>query len=52
MVGTSGGAVGPIMMGIIRDATGEFDYGILAMAGVMAVTTILALSLKLTVKQE
>jgi MFS family permease len=52
MVGTSGGAVGPIMVGIIRDATGVFDYGILAMAGVMAVTTILALSLKLTVKQE
>jgi len=52
MVGTSGGAVGPTMMGIIRDATGEFDYGILAMAGIMAVTTVLALSLKLTVKQE
>jgi cyanate permease len=52
MVGTSGGAVGPIMMGFIRDATGQFAYGILAMAGVMAVTTILALSLKLTVKQE
>jgi cyanate permease len=52
MIGTSGGLVGPTMMGIIRDATGVFDYGILAMAGVMAVTTILALSLKLTVKQE
>jgi sugar phosphate permease len=52
MVGTSGGAVGPIMMGYLRDATGGFEQGILAMAGVMAVTTILALSLKLTVKQE
>lgn len=52
MVGTSGGLVGPSMMGVFRDATGDFGYGILAMAGVMAVTTILALSLKLTVKQE
>ena len=52
MVGTSGGLVGPPMMGIFRDATGGFGYGILAMAGVMAVTTVLALSLKLTVKQE
>jgi ACS family tartrate transporter-like MFS transporter len=52
MIGTSGGLVGPSMMGIFRDATGGFGYGILAMAAVMAVTTILALSLKLTVKQE
>src|SRR5262245_6026669 len=52
MVGTSGGLVGPPMMGIFRDATGGFGFGILAMAAVMAVTTILALSLKLTVKQE
>ena len=40
------------MMGVFRDATGGFTYGILAMAGVMAVTTVLALSLKLTVRQE
>jgi MFS family permease len=52
MVGTTGGLVGPPMMGMFRDATGGFGYGILAMAAIMAVTTILALSLKLTVKQE
>jgi MFS family permease len=52
MIGTSGGLVGPAMMGIFRDATGDFGYGILAMAAVMAVTTVLALSLKLVVKQE
>ena len=52
MVGTTGGFVGPYAMGVFRDATGDFSYGILAMAGVMAVTTVLALSLKLTVKQE
>jgi MFS transporter, ACS family, tartrate transporter len=51
-VGTTGGFVGPYMMGYLRDATGGFEQGILVMAGVMAVTTILALSLKLTVKQE
>jgi ACS family tartrate transporter-like MFS transporter len=51
-VGTSGGFVGPYMMGYLRDATGGFDLGILAMAGVMVVTTVLALSLKLIVKQE
>ena len=52
MVGTTGGLVGPPMMGMFRDATGGFERGILVMAAVMAVTTILALSLKLTVKQE
>ena len=51
-VGTSGGLVGPPMMGILRDATGGFGYGIAAMAGIMIVTTLLAASLKLTVKQE
>ena len=40
------------MMGVLRDATGGFDTASCAMAGVMVVTTILALSLKLTVKQE
>jgi hypothetical protein len=40
------------MMGYLRDTTGGFEQGIMVMAGVMAVTTILALSLKLTVKQE
>jgi ACS family tartrate transporter-like MFS transporter len=52
MVGTTGGFVGPYMMGYLRDATGDFERGILVMAAVMAVTTVLALSLKLTVKQE
>jgi len=51
-VGTSGGFVGPYMMGYFRDATGGFGYGIAAMAGVMVVTTLLAASLKFTVKQE
>jgi sugar phosphate permease len=52
MVGTTGGFAGPYMMGYLRDATGGFEQGIFAMAGVMAVTTILALCLKLIVKHE
>jgi cyanate permease len=51
-VGTTGGFAGPYMMGYLRDATGDFQQGIIAMAGVMAVTTILASSLKLIVKHE
>jgi MFS family permease len=51
-IGTAGGAVGPVMMGVFKDATGGFTYGIMAMAGVMVVTTALAASLKLLVRQE
>jgi MFS transporter, ACS family, tartrate transporter len=51
-IGTAGGFVGPSMMGVLKDATGGFTYGIMAMAGIMFITTLLAASLKLTVKQE
>jgi MFS family permease len=51
-IGTFGGFVGPTMMGVFRDATGGFALGILAMAGVMVVTTALSASLKLMVRQE
>jgi len=51
-IGTFGGFVGPTMMGIFKDATGGFALGILAMAGVMVVTTALSASLKLMVRQE
>ena len=51
-IGTFGGFVGPYMMGVFKDATGGFTYGILAMAGVMVVTTVLSASLKLMVRQE
>jgi hypothetical protein len=37
---------------VLRDTTGGFGYGILALAGVMLVTTLLAASLKLVVRQE
>ncbi len=51
-IGTFGGFVGPYMMGVFKDATGGFALGILAMGGVMAVTTAFAASLKLMVRQE
>jgi hypothetical protein len=39
-------------MGVLKDATGEFVTGILAMAAIMAATTMLSASLKLMVPQE
>jgi len=51
-IGTFGGFVGPYMMGVFKDATGGFTTGIMVMAGVMVVTTALAASLKLLVRQE
>jgi MFS transporter, ACS family, tartrate transporter len=51
-IGTFGGFVGPYMMGVFKDATGGFATGIMAMAGVMVITTALAASLKLLVRQE
>jgi cyanate permease len=51
-IGTMGGFFGPYMMGYLRDSTGGFGYGITAMAGIMVLTTLLAASLKFTVKQE
>jgi MFS family permease len=51
-IGTFGGFVGPYMMGVFKDATGGFTTGIMAMAGVMVITTGLAASLKLLVRQE
>src|SRR5258706_2662534 len=51
-IGTFGGFVGPYMMGVFKDATGGFNTRIMAVAGVMVVTTALAASLKLLVRQE
>lgn len=52
MVGTTGGFVGPFMMGWLRQETGSFQAGLLAMAGIMVVATGLAWSLKLVMVRE
>jgi ACS family tartrate transporter-like MFS transporter len=52
MIGTIGGFVGPAMMGELRQITGSFESGLLAMSAVMLVATLLAASLKLIVTRE
>ena len=52
MIGTMGGFVGPAMMGWLRDITGSFTTGLLAMAAIMLAATLLAASLKLVVSHE
>ena len=52
MIGTLGGFVGPAMMGWLRDLTGSFESGLLAMAAIMLAATLLAASLKLFVTKE
>lgn len=51
-IGLIGGFVGPSMMGWLKDATGSFLVGSLAMAGILVVATLLSASLKLVIKQE
>jgi len=51
-IGATGGFVGPAVVGWLRDQTGGFSAGLLAMAGLLAAATALAWSLKLFVKQE
>ena len=50
--GSLGGFCGPVLIGWIKDATGSFILGLLAMAAILAVTTALAASLRLIVRQE
>ena len=51
-IGVFGGFVGPSMMGWLKDLTGSFTTGLLAMAAIMVAATLLAASLKLLIKQE
>jgi ACS family tartrate transporter-like MFS transporter len=39
-------------MGWLKDATGSFERGLLVMAAIMLATTLIAVSLKLVMKQE
>ena len=51
-IGVFGGFVGPTMMGWLKDWTGSFSAGLMAMAAIMVAATLLAAALKLVVKQE
>jgi MFS family permease len=51
-IGTLGGFAGPYMMGFLKDQTGTFQAGLIAMAALLAVTTLLAWSLRLVIKEE
>jgi ACS family tartrate transporter-like MFS transporter len=51
-IGTAGGFAGPYLMGFLKDFTGSFTAGLLAMAGILLLTTLLAACLKLVIKVE
>jgi MFS family permease len=51
-VATLGGFVGPYAMGWLRDTTGSFSAGLMAMAGLLVLATVMSWSLKLFVSQE
>jgi MFS transporter, ACS family, tartrate transporter len=51
-VATLGGFVGPYAMGWLRDATGSFSAGLMAMASLLVLATLMSWSLKLFVSQE
>lgn len=50
--GQLGGMVGPTMVGWLKDATGSYTAGMLAMAGTLVISALLTFSLKFVVKQE
>jgi ACS family tartrate transporter-like MFS transporter len=51
-IGTMGGFAGPSLMGWLKDLTGTFLVGLLVMAGVLALTTLLAASLRRVMSVE
>jgi MFS transporter, ACS family, tartrate transporter len=51
-IGVMGGYFGPELMGLLKDATGGYLAGLLTMAGILALSTLLAASLKLLIKLE
>ena len=51
-IGTLGGFFGPAVMGWLKDATGSFNIGLLIMAGLIALSAVLTLLLRLLLQQD
>jgi MFS transporter, ACS family, tartrate transporter len=51
-IGVMGGYFGPELMGSLKDATGGYVAGLLAMAAILGMSTALSASLKLLIKLE
>jgi hypothetical protein len=51
-IATVGGFVGPSMMGWLREFSGSYVVGLLAVAAIMVVAAIAAMSLKLVISRE
>jgi nitrate/nitrite transporter NarK len=51
-IATVGGFVGPSMMGWLKEFSGSYVVGLLAVAAIMVVAAIAAMSLKLVISRE
>jgi ACS family tartrate transporter-like MFS transporter len=51
-IGSLGGFFGPFLIGWIKESTGSFILGLLAMAAVLAVTTALSVALRLFIHEK
>jgi nitrate/nitrite transporter NarK len=51
-MGAMGGFVGPYLVGYLKDTTGSYEAGMIGMAAVLAVATLLTLSLQYFMRDE
>jgi nitrate/nitrite transporter NarK len=51
-IGTVGGFVGPFMMGWLREFSGSYVVGLVAVAAILVAATIASMSLKLMISKE
>ena len=51
-LGTTGGFIGPAIMGWLREATGSFTAGLMVLAAILFASALLALSLRLVMPEE
>jgi MFS family permease len=51
-MGAMGGFVGPYLVGYLKDKTGSFEAGMIGMAAVLAIATLLTLSLQYFMRDE